>query len=108
MTHAIYVHQAQAPVHTSMLPAGRWAVTPAWAEGEKGRRMAKGAIAMRLLYVPVFSPAKTENIPLLHSLPTDKAHQHTGLPALIGHTRHTDTNGVLRVSVCHIFSNYFW
>ena len=38
--------------------------------------------------------------------PTDEAHQHTGVVALLGHTRHTITNGVLGVSVCVTFFRF--
>ncbi|MFN9981840.1 MAG: hypothetical protein ACK53Y_18085, partial [bacterium] len=37
---------------------------------------------------------------------TDEAHRHTGEVALLGHTGHTVTNGVLGVSVCHIFFSF--
>jgi hypothetical protein len=53
---------------------------------------------------------KTENTPCptltALSCPTDEAHWHTGEVALLGHTGHTITNGVLGVSVCHIFFTF--
>jgi hypothetical protein len=38
--------------------------------------------------------------------PTDEAHRHTGEVALLGHTGHTVTNGVLGVLVCYIFFSF--
>ncbi len=53
---------------------------------------------------------KTDNTPStsLTTLSTDEAHRHTGGAALLGHTGHTVTNGVLGASVCHIFSIFFF
>ncbi len=39
---------------------------------------------------------------------TDEAHRHTGEVALLGHTGHTVTNGVLGVSVCLIFFSFIF
>jgi hypothetical protein len=49
-------------------------------------------------------------LPYCTPCPTDEANRHTRVAALLGHTRHTVTNGVSGVSVCHIhiFSPFFF
>jgi hypothetical protein len=42
------------------------------------------------------------DFPYCTPCPTDEAHRHTRVAALLGHTGHTITNGVLGVSVWHI------
>jgi hypothetical protein len=49
------------------------------------------------LYFPYHTPC-----------PTDEAHRHTGVAALLSHTGHTITNSVSGVSVCHIFFTFIF